>query len=104
MEEINHRLGGLLQKEAIKRRKREITMQILFWRVERSTKSSLTAVRINVQRNPEGYIYQWKVADKKRRLSKRELHELDMRVAKYVATRNDNPPVRPEHKTYFAHL
>ncbi|RSL18585.1 hypothetical protein EDE15_4175 [Edaphobacter aggregans] len=79
-------------------------MQILFWRVERSTKSSLTAVRINVQRNSEGYVYQWKVADRKRRLSKRELHELDMRVAKYVATRNDNPPARPEHKTYFAHL
>ena len=79
-------------------------MQILFWRVELSTKSSLTAVRINVQRNPEGYIYQWKVADRKQRLSKRELHELDMRVAKYVATRNDNPPVRPEHKIYFAHL
>jgi hypothetical protein len=79
-------------------------MQILFWRVERSTQSSPTAVRINVQRNPEGYIYQWKVADRKRRLSKRELHELDMRVAKYVATRNDSPPVRPEYKTYFAHL
>lgn len=81
-------------------------MRILFWRVERlSAQASQTRVRIDMERHPEAYFYKWIVADpKSRRLNKRELHELDMRVAKYVATLNDNAPQQREHKTVFAVL
>ncbi|HUZ95367.1 MAG TPA: hypothetical protein VMU57_10675 [Edaphobacter sp.] len=81
-------------------------MRILFWRVERlSTHSDQTRVRIDIERHPQAYFYKWIVADpKSRRLNKRELHELDMRVAKYVATLNDNAPQQREHRTVCATL
>jgi len=82
-------------------------MRFLFWRVERvsSAQANLTRVRIEVQRDPHEYIFKWVVADPKtRRLSKRELHELDMRVAKYVAILNPNAPRQREHTTHFATL
>ncbi len=82
-------------------------MRFLFWRLERvsSAHANQTKVRINIQRDPLAYVYKWTVADSTgKRLNKRELHELDMRVAKYVATLNDNAPGRREHKTVFAVL
>ena len=81
-------------------------MEFLFWRVERaSAGSARTRVRIELKRDPDSYTYQWSVADKrKRRLSKRELHELDMRVAKYVATLNEMPPQKPEEQTLYTTL
>ena len=82
-------------------------MRFLFWRLERvaSTHAQQTRVRIDVKRDPQGYVYQWTVADRKaKRLSKRELHELDMRVAKYVATQNQNAPTRWERRSFFATL
>lgn len=81
-------------------------MQILFWRVERlSAQTGQTRVRIDMERNHDGYFYKWIVADPKhRQLNKRELHELDMRVAKHVAILNDNAPNQREHKTVFAAL
>ena len=81
-------------------------MRILFWRVERlSAHTDPTRVRVDIERHPEAYFYKWIVADPKhRRLNKRELHELDMRVAKYVAILNDNAPSQREHKTVFASL
>ncbi len=80
-------------------------MQFLFWRLERmsSAQANQTRVRIEVQRDPHAYVYQWTVADSKgKRLSKRELHELEMRVEKYVATLNPNAPQQREQQTYFA--
>lgn len=82
-------------------------MRFLFWRLERvsSAQADQTRVRIEVQRDPHAYVYQWAVADSRsRRLSKRELHELDMRVAKYIATLNHNAPQQPEQQTHFATL
>ena len=82
-------------------------MRFLFWRLERvsSAQARQTRVRIEVQRDPHVYVYRWTVADpKSKRLSKRELHELEMRVEKYVATLNHDAPQQPEHKTYFATL
>ena len=82
-------------------------MRFLFWRLERvaSTHAQQTRVCIDLKRDPQGYVYQWTVADKKaKRLSKRELHELDMRVAKYVETLTQNNPVRWERRSYFAKL
>jgi len=82
-------------------------MQFLFWRLERmsSARANQTRVRIEVQRDPHAYVYQWNVADSKgKRLSKRELHELEMRVEKHVATLNPNAPQQREQQTYFATL
>ena len=82
-------------------------MRFLFWRLERmsSIQATETRVRIEVQRDPHAYVYQWTVADaKNKRLSKRELHELEMRVEKYVSTLNPNAPQQREHQTYFAML
>jgi hypothetical protein len=82
-------------------------MRFLFWRVERlsSAQANLTRVRIEVQCDPREYLYKWVVADPKtKRLNKREIHELDMRVAKYLATLNPNAPQQREFKTYFATL
>ena len=82
-------------------------MRFLFWRLERvtSTHAQQTRVRIDLKRDPQGYVYQWTVADRKaKRLSKRELHELDMRVAKYVATQNQNAPTRWDRRSFFATL
>lgn len=82
-------------------------MRFLFWCLERvsSAQAIQTRVRIEVQRDPHAYVYQWAVADSKsKRLSKRELHELDMRVAKYVATLNPNAPQQREPQSYFATL
>lgn len=81
-------------------------MQFLFWRVERANAGSArTRVRIELKRDPNSYSYTWSVADKRqRRLSKRELHELDMRVAKYVSILNDMPPQKPEERTLYTSL
>lgn len=82
-------------------------MQFLFWRLERmsSAQANQTRVRIEVQRDPHAYVYQWTVVDSKsKRLSKRELYELEMRVEKYVATLNPNAPQQPEQQTYLATL
>ncbi len=82
-------------------------MQFLFWRLERmsSAPANQTRVRIEVQRDPHAYVYQWTVADSKsKRLSKRELHELEMRVEKYVANLNPNAPQQREQQTYLATL
>jgi predicted metalloprotease len=82
-------------------------MRFLFRRLERmsSAQAKQTRVRIEVQRDPHVYVYQWTVADSKsKRLSKRELHELEMRVEKYVATLNPNAPQQREQQTYFATL
>ena len=81
-------------------------MRFLFWRVERvSSHANQTRVRIEIERTPEGYFYKWVVNDpRSMRLNKRELHELDMRVAKYVAILNPNAPRQREHTTYFATL
>jgi hypothetical protein len=50
-------------------------------------------------------VYRWAVADpESKRLSKRELHDLDLRVAKYVATLNENAPQQREQQTHFANL
>ena len=82
-------------------------MRFLFWRLERvaSGNAQQTRVRIDLKCDPQGYVYQWTVADKKaKRLSKRELHELDMRVAKYMANQNKNAPTRTERRSFFATL
>lgn len=82
-------------------------MQFLFWRLERmsSAQANQTRVRIEVQHDPHAYVYQWTVADSKsKRLSKRELHELEMRVEKYVAALNPNAPQQREQQTYLATL
>ena len=82
-------------------------MRFLFWR-EKSVPPSLpgsTRVWIGVVRDPDRYSYQWSVADRKgRRLNKRELHELEMRIAKYVAVQNENPPQRRETINYTVQL
>ena len=82
-------------------------MRFLFWR-EKSVPSSSprsTRVWIRVVRDPDRYSYQWSVADRNcRRHSKRELHELEMRIAKYVAVQNENPPKRRETTNYVVHL
>lgn len=82
-------------------------MRFLFWRLERVSlaHAKQTRVRINIRRDLITYAYKWAVADPTgKRLNKRELHELDMRVAKYVATLNDNAPQQAEHQTVFAVL
>jgi len=81
-------------------------MRFLFWRVERvSSHANQTRIRIEIQRNPEVYFYKWVVDDpRSMRLNKRELHELDMRVAKYVATLNEDAPSKPGRQTDFAVL
>ena len=82
-------------------------MRFLFWRLERvaSTQVQQTRVRIDLKCDPQGYVYHWTVADRKaKRLSKRELHELDMRVAKYLATQNQNAPTRWDRRSFFATL
>ncbi len=82
-------------------------MRFLFWRLEWAGSSSVkqTRVRIELQRDLQSYSYTWSVADaKSSKLNKKELHELDMKVAKYVATLNDNAPAEPEQKTVFAVL
>lgn len=81
-------------------------MRFLYWRVERANAGSAkTKVRIELKRDPESYTYQWSVADKgARRLSKRELHELDMRVAKYVSNLNETPPQKTGEQTLYTSL
>ena len=82
-------------------------MRLLFWRLDRvvPAHAQQTRVRIDLKRDPQGYVYQWIVTDKKaKRLSNRELHELDMRVAKYVKTLNQNAPTRSERRSFFASL
>ena len=82
-------------------------MRFLFWRLERvsSAQANQTRVRIEIQRDPHAYVYQWAIVDSKsKRLSKRELHELDMRVAKHVATLTPNAPQQRERQTHFATL
>jgi hypothetical protein len=85
----------------------ERQMRFLSWRVERgsSPNTDQTRVRIEIVRNPDVYVYKWVVAHSpSRRLSKRELHALEMKVAKYVAILNETAPEVPEHKTIFATL
>ncbi len=79
-------------------------MRFLFWRLERvASTAQQTRVRIDLKCDSQGYVYQWTVADKKaKRLSKRELHELDMRVAKYMANLNQNAPTRWDRRSFFA--
>ena len=81
-------------------------MRFLYWRVERADAGSAkTKVRIELKRDPDSYTYQWAVAGKQtRRLTKRELHELDMRVAKYVSTLLEPPPQKPEERTLYTSL
>lgn len=81
-------------------------MRFLYWRVERANAGSAkTKVRIELKRDPDSYTYQWAVADKgARRLSKRELHELDMRVAKYVSTLTEDAPQKSEEQTLYTSL
>ena len=81
-------------------------MRFLYGRVERANAGSAkTKVRIELKRDPNSYTYQWSVADKQaRRLSKRELHELDMRVAKYVSLLVEPPPQNPEERTDYTSL
>ncbi len=83
-----------------------MTMRFLYWRVERADAGSAkTKVRIELKRDPDSYTYQWAVAGKQtRRLTKRELHELDMRVAKYVSTLLEPPPQKPEERTLYTSL
>lgn len=81
-------------------------MRFLYWRVERANAGSAkTKVRIELKRDPNSYSYQWTVADKKaRRLSKRELHQFEMLVAKYVSTMVEPPPQKPEERTLYTSL
>jgi hypothetical protein len=82
-------------------------MRFLSWRVEHQLLPNIdqTRVRIEIVRNPDVYVYKWVVAQSQsRRLSKRELHALEMKVAKYVAILNEAAPQVPEHKTVFATL
>ncbi len=81
-------------------------MRFLYWRVERANAGSAkTKVRIELQRDPDTYTYQWTVVNKQaRRLSKREVHELDMRVAKYVSTLVEPAPQNPEERTIYTSL
>ena len=82
-------------------------MRFLFWRLERASSphTKQTRVRIEMQQNPDAYCFKWSVADRDpRRLSKQELHQLEMRVDKYVATLNDVAPKKTERKTVFATL
>ena len=81
-------------------------MRFLYWRVERANAGSAkTKVRIELKRDPDSYTYQWNVADKSaRRLSKRELHQLDMRVAKYVSALVEPAPQNPEERTLYTSL
>lgn len=81
-------------------------MRLLYWRVERANAGSAkTKVRIELKRDPNSYTYQWTVADKEgRRLSKRESHQLEMLVAKYVSTLVEPPPQKPEERTVYTTL
>jgi hypothetical protein len=82
-------------------------MRIFFRRREwtRQSGATQTLVRIDMRRNPDAYHYRWSVADPRRkRLSKQELHELNMRVAKYAAVLNQDAPLEPERLTVFATL
>ena len=85
-------------------------MQLLFWRMKRFRKEgiarpSATRVRIEMVRTPAEYSFAWLVAGKcKRRLSKRELHELGMRVEKHVANVNQTAPSRLERSTIYVSL
>ncbi len=87
-------------------------MRILFWRVEwaglaSSTTSAKTRIRIELMRTPEIYTYKWAVAEKlPKRLSRREIHQLDMRVAKYVGNMmsSQKPPQETKRSIHFADL
>ncbi len=85
-------------------------MRIPFLRMERFrseviARPSTTSVRIDMLRTPTEYSFAWRVVDRpRRRLSKRELHELGMRVDKYVAAVNQMAPPRLEQSTVYVVL
>ena len=85
-------------------------MRIPFWRMERFrsekvARPSAIRVRIDVLRTPAEYSFAWSVTERRpRRLSKRELHELAMRVDKYLASVNETAPARLERSTVYVSL
>lgn len=82
-------------------------MRILFWNLERvcSTSTRQVRVRIELQRNLDSYAYMWSaIPNKSNQLSKKELHQLDMRVAKHIAVLNEDAPKHPDRQILYAAL
>lgn len=88
-------------------------MRFLLWNIARAAPaenvqppSPTTNVRIVLHRGPAAYSIEWMVMPgaHRRRLNKKELHELEMRVTKYVDTLNPTPSAMPAQSIFFASL
>ena len=88
-------------------------MRLLLWNIARATpaenlrpQEQLTDVRIVLERGPATYSFEWTVmpSARRRRLTKKELHELEMKVTKHVDTLNLIPSASPVKSIVIARL
>jgi hypothetical protein len=70
-------------------------MRLFDWR----TTNGEARVSIRIERTPEQWFFRWETVGR-RRYSKRELLDIQMRVRKFVNPRVQVPPRTPETETY----
>jgi hypothetical protein len=88
--------GGIPSPAVASGKTRENSMRFFNWR----RTDGAVRVSVRIQRTPEQWFFQWKVCGR-RRYSKRELLDLEMRVRKFV---NRCPATGPATETHAVWL